>query len=157
MNGKRRTTVWLLLMLSVSVLTAGLLSIQIPASAQEPEVLLYQENFDDGQAQDWSLEQGWSVSDGSLCGEGHKWARPTVGAWQDFRVQFRLRLDRRIVHLNYRVSGTRRYFIGFHEGGLYLSKQTGPETFSHNLAEAVATYNLGEWHQVEIAGLGSHL
>jgi len=157
MNGKRRTTVWLLLMLSVSVLTAGILSIQIPASAQGPEVVLYQENLDDGRAQDWQLEQGWAVSEGALCGQGHQWARYTEGSWQDFRFQFRLRLDQGNIHLNYRVSGTRRYFIGFHQEGLYLSKQTGPETFSHNLAEAVATYNLGQWYQVEIAGQGGHL
>jgi photosystem II stability/assembly factor-like uncharacterized protein len=129
----------------------------IPASAQGSQTLLYQENFDDGLAQKWELEQGWAVSEGSLCGQGHQWARYTEGTWQDFRVLFRVRLDRGTVHLNYRVSGTRRYFIGFHQGGLYLSKQTGPDTFSDNLAEAVATYNLGQWYQVEIAGQGGHL
>jgi photosystem II stability/assembly factor-like uncharacterized protein len=157
MHGKRRTTLWLLLMLSASVLTAGILSIQIPASAQGPQVLLYQENFDDGQAQGWELEQGWAVSEGALCGQGHQWAFSNAGPWQDFRVQFRLRLDQGNVHLNYRVSGTRRYFIGFRQEGISLSKQTGPETFSHNLAEAVATYNLGQWYQVEIAGEGGRL
>jgi photosystem II stability/assembly factor-like uncharacterized protein len=157
MKVKRRATLCLLLMLSLSVLAAGTLSMNIPASAQEQEIVLYQENFDDGRASGWELEQGWAVSEGALCGQGHHWARYTEGTWQDFRVQFRLRLDQGTVHLNYRVSGTHRYFIGFHQGELYLSKQTGPDTFSHDLAQAAATYNLGQWYQVEIAGQGGHL
>ena len=144
MNGMRRTTLWLLLMFSLSILTAGILNMGTPASAQGPEVLLYQENFDDGQAQGWELEQGWAVSEGALCGQGHHWAFSNAGPWQTFRVQFRLRLDQGIVHLNYRVSGPRRYFIGFRQDGMSLSKQTGLETFAHNLAEAVATHNLGQ-------------
>jgi len=157
MNNKRHATLCLLVLLSISVLSAGTLGMNTPASAEGPEVVLYQENLDDGRAQGWELEQGWAVGEGALCGQGHQWARYTIASWQDFRVQFRVRLDQGTVHLNYRVSGTRRYFIGFHQEGLYLSKQTGPETFSHNLAEAVATYNLGQWYQVEIAGQGGHL
>jgi len=157
MNGKRRTKLFFLLMLSVSVLSAGILSMNIPASAQGPEVVLYQENFDDNQAQGWELQQGWAVSGGALCGQGHQWAWYRSGSWQDFRFQFRVRLDQGSIHLNYRVSGPRRYFIGFNQEGLYLSKQTGEDTFSHNLAQAAATYNLGQWYQVEIAGQGGHL
>jgi photosystem II stability/assembly factor-like uncharacterized protein len=157
MQVKRATTAGLLAMVSLPILAAAILTMHIPAWAQGPEVLLYGENFDDARAQGWELEQGWAASGGTLCGEGHRWARYTEGSWQDFRVQFRLRLDEGTVHLNYRVSGARRYFIGFHQGGLYLSKQTGPDTFFHDLAQAAATHNLGQWYQVEISGQGGHL
>ena len=139
-------------------LAVVLLSLSPFVLAQAPgEVVLYQEDFDDSQAQGWELESGWRVAEGALCGEGHQWARFTAGSWQDFRVQFRLKLVRGVIHLNYRTSGPRRYFIGFRQEGLYLSKQTGSDTFEDGMAEQAATYNLNEWHQVEIAGQGGHL
>jgi photosystem II stability/assembly factor-like uncharacterized protein len=127
------------------------------ARAQEQESVLFEENFDDGQAQDWELEAGWVVAEGMLKGQGHYWARPSVGPWQDFRLQFRLRLQQGGIHLVYRLNDTGRYFIVFHKEGSYLRKQYWPETFIDLLDHSVTLRDLGSWHDIEIAGAGYQL
>ncbi len=138
----------------------GTMMVHIPAWAQEPEVVLYQEDFD-GQAQGWELEPGWRViQDGDnwvLAGEGHQWARPGGNYGSDFRVQFRLKLLQGRIHLVYRLNETGRYFIGFHEGGSDLNKQYWPDTFMDGLASSTTPHTLGDWHQIEIVGQGARL
>lgn len=139
------------------VLMLGSISGHQPVRAQGPEAVLFEEDFEDGQAQGWELEPGWSVADGMLKGQGHSWARPLVGPWRDFRLQFRLKLQSGRIHLVYRMNDRGRYFIGFHEQGSYLSKQYWPETFIDLLDQAVESRDLGHWYQIEIAGEGAHL
>jgi len=146
--------------LTVLIYMLATMMVHVPALAQEPEAVLYQENFD-SQAQGWELESGWQViqdgGDWVLAGEGHRWARPGVSYTSDFRVQFRLKLLRGRIHLVYRLSGTGRYFIGFHEGGSDLSKQYWPDTFMDGLTGSATPHSLGNWHQVEIVGQGASL
>ncbi len=125
--------------------------------AQDQEILLFQENFDDGQAQGWELESGWEVADGMLIGHGHNWAWPHAGPWQDFRLQFRLNLEQGAIHLVYRLNDTGRYFIGFHPEGSYLQKQYWPETFIPLLEQPVELRVPGRWRDIEIAGDGPQL
>jgi len=39
--------------------------------AQDRETLLFEENFDDLQARNWELEDGWIITEGMLQGTGH--------------------------------------------------------------------------------------
>ncbi|MEW5873005.1 MAG: hypothetical protein AB1894_27340 [Chloroflexota bacterium] len=133
-----------------------------PGYAQAPgEALLYQEDFDSGQAQGWELEAGWQVfQEGDnylLQGEGHTWARSGILYPGDFRLSFRLRLLRGEIHLVYRMNQTGRYFINFRQGGSGLHKQLWPDTFINDLAGVERAHRLGQWRQVEIIGQGSHL
>jgi photosystem II stability/assembly factor-like uncharacterized protein len=134
----------------------GIISNQ-PVWSQGVDIVLFEEDFDDGQAQDWELDPGWSVADNMLIGQGHSWARPMVESWQDFRLQFRLRLQHESIHLVYRLNDTGRYFIGFHENGSYLQKQYWPDTFIHLLNQPVADRVLGHWYDIEISGVGADL
>ncbi len=143
-------------------LTAVLVNVPVFVLAQGPgEVVLHQENFDEGQVSGWELEPDWQViEDGAnwvLAGEGHHWARPDVGYDGDFRVQFRLKLLQGRIHLVYRLSSTGRYFIGFQEDGSDLNKQYFPDTFLDGLAKSGTPHSLGDWHQVEVVGEGPHL
>lgn len=127
------------------------------ASAQE---IAYQEDFEDGQAQDWTLEPGWGVIqvDGNyvLSGEGHTWARAS-GFYDDFRLSFRLMLRQGEVHLNVRTNDAGRYFIRFYDQGSQLGKQYWPDTFQQNLARGSGSHRFNEWHQVEISANGNEL
>jgi photosystem II stability/assembly factor-like uncharacterized protein len=120
----------------------------------------YQEDFEDGQAQDWTLDPGWQViqEDGNyvLAGQGHTWAR-SAKFYDDYRLSFRLMLLKGGAHLNFRLNDTGRYFIGFNSQGSQLGKQYWPDTFHNNLAAGNRTYQQNEWHQVEIAGNGNTL
>ena len=146
--------------LSRSVLwttTVLVLVLPIYVWAGEPDVVLYEEHFERGQAPGWELEDGWEVLDGMLRGEGHRWARPSAGPWSDFRLRLRLNLLEGAVHLVYRLNDSGRYFIGFHEEGSYLHKQYWPDTFTPPLAVSHVRHALGTWHDVEIVGKGPQL
>ena len=127
------------------------------ASAQE---IAYQEDFEDGQAQGWTLEPGWGVIqvDGNyvLSGEGHTWARAS-GFYDDFRLSFRLMLLKGEVHLNLRTNDAGRYFIRFYDQGSQLGKQYWPDTFQQNLARGSGNHRYNEWHRVEISANGNEL
>ena len=142
-------------LLSISVL--GITGGYYQVRANEQEMLLFEENFEDVQAPDWDLESGWIVTEHMLKGSGHTWARPSVGPWQDFRLQFRINLQQGLIHIVYRLNDTGRYFIGFHEGGSYLKKQYWPDTFIDLLNRPDKPHQLGQWHEIEVAGEGSQL
>jgi len=143
--------------LLLSVIILGIKGGYHQLRAQEQENLLFEENFDDGPVHDWELEAGWIVTEGMLRGSGHSWVRPSVGPWQDFRLQFRLNLQHGRIHLVYRLNDKGRYFIGFHEYGSYLNKQYWPETFIDLLSQEVITRDLNRWYEIEIVGSGPHL
>ena len=108
------TAVILSILIGLAVtLTAPLLS-----RAQDNFVLLYSDNFDDGQAQDWDLEPGWAVDIGNLNGSGHHFATYTRGNWgkQPFTLKFTLNQLSGGLHVNIFArghdNGLDRYAIG---------------------------------------------
>jgi outer membrane protein assembly factor BamD (BamD/ComL family) len=125
--------------------------------------VLFCDNFEDGRADGWEFGPGWQIDrDGSnyvLSGSGHKWATLRTGqVWDNYRVRFRLKLLKGAIHLNYRLAPgpeVGRYFIGFHQDGLYLEKST--ESGGIELATTQVQHSLGQWHDVEIVGWGGHL
>jgi photosystem II stability/assembly factor-like uncharacterized protein len=129
----------------------------LPTVAQEDGVILYEEDFQSGQASGWELEAGWAVTDGMLRGQGHRWANCSAGPWADCHLAFRLNLLEGRIHLVYRLNETGRYFIGFSEEGSYLHKQYWPDTFTPQLAHSDGPFELGVWRQVEIVGEGPHI
>ena len=105
------------------------------------------------------MESGWSIQkDGSnylLGGSGHKWASLSNHSWTDYRVVFRLKLDSGTIHLNYRISENGRYFVGFSDWGLYITRQVN-DNFT-DLTNVEKYHSLGRWYTVEIAGWGGHI
>ncbi len=132
----------------------------VPSGETEGPIALFHDNFEDGQADSWVLDPGWQVErDGSnyvLSGVGHTWATLQDQAWDDYRVRFRLKLGQGTIHLIYRLrEGPIRYFIGFHQEGLYLSKQMHNEFI--DLTAVLVSHSLDHWHEVEIVGWGGRI
>ena len=130
-------------------------------SSTSQEEVLYQEDFGSGRAKDWQLDGDWKViqdTDGNwvLRGREHYWTSYTREAWGDYSFKLRLKLVRGTIHLNYRVSGCTRYFIGFGEGSLYLNK-TYPCGTHPQLRSSSAHHSRGRWYEVKIVGKGSKL
>jgi photosystem II stability/assembly factor-like uncharacterized protein len=146
-----------------NVIKVLLLSVTIPVFSfghnhlQAQESLLFEENFDNAQSQNWELEEGWIISEGMLKGSGHSWARPLVEPWLDFCLKFRLNLREGRIHLVYRLNDKGRYFIGFHEHGSYLNKQYWPDTFIDLTGQESTNHDLNRWYEIEIAGSGTNL
>lgn len=125
-------------------------------------VRLYEEDFEGGHAQGWQLEEGhWEVvteADGNrvLRGREHGWASYTEEGWADFAFRLRVKLIRGSIHLNYRVGGCTRYFIGFRENGLYLNKTVACDRHV-DLVQRAGHHRRGQWHAVEIRGRGGQI
>ena len=130
-----------------------------PAFSAQAESVAYQEDFEGGQAQGWTLDPGWSVIlDGSnhvLAGQGHSWATSPQSFDGDMRLTFRVKRLRGRIHLVVRLTDASRYFIGFDANGSDLNKQYFPEEFHYDLAGDSTPHSPDRWYQVEIVLQGS--
>lgn len=132
-----------------------------PAYRQcDGEKLLYAEDFNDGQAQDWKLETGWSVKDGQLQGKGHAWARYSDETWEDltYYATIGLREGRGGLHISARNGPAGRYFVYLHPWAFGLAKQIdwasgASETFGHVEKELDVTV----WHTLALAAHGKRI
>lgn len=126
-----------------------------PGHAQAPgEYVLYQENFDDGQAQGWELESGWVVSGNRLNGKNYAWATYTAGNWGDGRItqKFSLISVQGDMQANFRISDTGCYAVDFSYTEqcvekeilyIYLLKKLGPDKVSSTLVQSTIHYDQG--------------
>ncbi len=135
------------------------------------EMVLFEDDFEDGDADGWRLDPTWAVEqeDGNyvLSGSGHTWAGLAEERnWTDYSFEVRVKLIEGAVHLNYRLSGNGRYFIGFGEDGLSLSKSVlrdpppplGEDGWEHfPLTSIEGQFDLNAWHTVKIAGTGARI
>jgi len=89
--------------------------------AQEGWTTLFQDDFEDGNANGWQLVPGYQVEQENgnyiLSGSGHSYLTLGVGnKWTDYRFNLRIKIIQEAVHLNVRHSDKGRYFIGFGGG-----------------------------------------
>jgi len=128
----------------------------------EEEALLFQDDFEDGNAFSWALGTGWDVSlEGDnyvLTGRGHNFARPNVGGWSDYTIETRFKLVKGSFHFNLRENsgvGHVRYFLGVHTGGLYLNKQIISDFF--DLSQSNVSLRLNQWHTIKAVLDGNNI
>lgn len=150
----KRAPIWFIIIPIAVLLLTSL------ASAQTQQIkgweMLFQDDFEDSNADDWELEAGWEVEQQDnnylLKGVGHKWVRLNAGrVWTDYSFKTRVKLIKGDAHLNYRVSNNGRYFIGFYPHGLYLNKETPWGTF-YDLINDNIPHQYNKWYTVEIIG-----
>ncbi len=155
MNSRFHLSSYRIFILLILVLSVGLPN-RTEQAATNSQGIVYQEGFENGQAQGWDLEPGWSViQDGGnnvLGGQGHSWARPNREYSEDYRLSFRIKLVRGAIHLVYRMNDAGRYFIAFNENGSQLHKQYWPDDIRNGLMVKNVNHDLNSWHQVEIRG-----
>lgn len=128
--------------------------------------LLFSDDFEDGLADGWELAEGWQVIQDQgnyvLSGDGlYQWSRLHRGFdWTNYTLKCRLQLISGGVHLNFRMQDEpdefTRYFIGFRENTLYLSKENPPGNYT-GLTDKAINFDLGVWHDVEIVGTQGYL
>ncbi len=123
--------------------------------------IVYQEDFNDGQAQGWDLESGWKIinegSNSVLAGQGHYWARSNQYFQGDYRLTYRLKLAQGTIHLNDHLNDVGRYFIGFTQEGSTLNQQFWPDDFQHSMETNGTYHSLNTWHQIELVSQGNTL
>jgi hypothetical protein len=148
-----------LLLILFIILISYILFFQVVAFAQ----VLFQDNFQDKNASQWQLEQGWQIDEENknylLSGKGHSWARLEQGPeWTDYSFQCWIKLIEGNIHLNFHLSQNgqfSRYFVGFSPEGIYLNKQVG-EQFD-TLVERMISLNLNQWYWLKIIVKGREI
>ena len=133
-----------------------------------PNAALFEDDFDDGRADGWDLEQGWGIAEEEgravLSGSGHFWALPESDGWVDYELVTTLKLVAGTVHINFRYFEEmptetdlvqKRYYLGLQENRMYVKKQIGTDFF--DLYEGDAPFHLGGWHTVKIAVEGTSI
>jgi photosystem II stability/assembly factor-like uncharacterized protein len=114
----------------------------------------FEDDFEDGDADGWQLEDSWSVVQESgnyvLHGIGHKWANAGLQEWRDYTFQSRVRLLEGAVHINFRMCDEGRYFLGFHGDGLGLHKQFDQWRQFTDLAGSGDSHSLDQWYELKV-------
>jgi hypothetical protein len=138
-----------------------LFSLPLQTGNVRAQGLVYQEDFEDGQAQGWTLEPGWQVIqvEGNyvLAGDGGASARQEQYFEGDQHLSFRINLLGGGIRLVFCLSEASRYFIDFDVNGTSLGKQFFPDPFQNNLAGVEAAHSLNRWYQVKIVREGNRI
>jgi photosystem II stability/assembly factor-like uncharacterized protein len=141
----------------------------LPARAsQTPDAwtTLFQDDFEDGDANDWQVGRGWAVeTEGGnhlFSGTGRNTtAILTPGHdWSDYRLKVRVKLLDNAAHygetqVSYRQSDNGRYVVALWSGGLVLIRKrlgSGQELASDGIPHAFNT-----WQDLEIEGVGGRI
>ena len=133
------------------------------ASGQTTDgVTLFQDNFESGKADTWTMQAGWTVKrDGEnfvLSGSGAGIALLQVGGhWTDYRLKLRVKVLRRGVNLWYRWGDEGAYVISIGKEGASLGKQAPRGKDCQNLASQHDRCEFGTWHNVEIRVVGANV
>jgi hypothetical protein len=143
--------------------TARAQALTATAAASAPTatgIVLFQDDFEDGQPDDWHITASWAVrqeGDNHVFGSsayGGAWVPQGFG-WSDYELQAVVRVTTGGVILNYRVTHEGRYLLHLREDGMYLSREYPIGTYTA-LTQAAAP-SQDAWHQVTMAGYGGHL
>lgn len=140
---------------------------KLAGAAQGAEwTVLFRDDFEDGNADGWEVivaegpAAGWKVErEGSnhvFSGRGHSLVRLQGVGWSDYRFKARVKLIQGGIHLNYRLRDCIRYFIGFNNRELYLSR-TLPCGTHTDLRRRSGYHLLGKWYTIEILGVRSNI
>jgi hypothetical protein len=122
--------------------------------------VLFQDDFQDGQADGWNISAGWMVQqDGdryvlSAAVPGSA-AVPQGGSWTDYAFQVSTRIVAGGLGLSYRVSQVGRYALHIRPEGMYLIKEQPRGTYLQLTQTAAPSF--GGWHTVVMAGSGGQL
>jgi len=139
------------------IVTAVYLILFLPSFvfAQSNWEVLYQEDFEDGIAQDWELEYPWELLSESgnyfLMGKNHAWANYEKGeSWTNYSLECKIKfLGDNGLHVNVKKGDFGRYFIGFNAGSVYLDKESpwGSVFEFHRINEE---FEENQWHTIKI-------
>jgi len=122
--------------------------------------VLIEDDFQDGQADGWENNGGWTVQQSgdayvyAIDGGGATWV-PQGNSWENYAVRAATRLDSGSLAISYRLSRDGRYTLQYRTDGLELLREA-PQGNLTTLASSGAPA-AGGWHWFAILGYGAHL
>ncbi|MEN8204144.1 MAG: T9SS type A sorting domain-containing protein [Bacteroidota bacterium] len=130
------------------------ISIGFTASAQSNWEQLFYDDFQSGYAENWTLQEGWSVFQADtnymLAGENHYWASCKYGTtWLDYSFKCKVNIQHGAIHLNFRQSDRGRYMFGLSSDQITLVRDDFWGTYTE-LTTLEYPFTEGTWHDIEL-------
>jgi photosystem II stability/assembly factor-like uncharacterized protein len=121
--------------------------------------ILFQDDFEDGNADGWELDIGWQVKLDSnnyvLCATEGSYANLDK-LLIDYSFVCRIKEIEGRIRLQYRINSLGRYFIYFDDNAIYLGKEK-PWDSKIILASTVVGFHKNQWYEVKVSGQGGNL
>lgn len=129
--------------------------------AQEREMVLFQDNFEDGEADGWAFADaegrastsGWAIEEDNggfvLSGEGHTWAGPDIQRCPDYVIEAKIRVITGGFHFNFRLGKEDRYLMGISRDHFVLCKTWKGDWFDLDRFETALDSD--KWYSVRVA------
>jgi hypothetical protein len=126
----------------------------INSSSLFSNTILFQDDFEDGNASDWEYESGWQVTQEDTNyvfeGSGHNWAIPPVDLYNNVTFQAKIKLVSGGFHLNI-LFRSGRYYIPIHPNFVqFFNDEIQLNDIDITVAEGV-------WHDVKVMIENNHL
>lgn len=133
---------------------------QASDSVTQTGTLLFRDDFQDGQAQEWSINSAWNVQqfgDVYLFGAsalGGAWVT-NGGGWSDYTYQSSIRVNSGVLLISINLSQSGRYGLHLGEDGAYLFEEQPAGTF--NILAEAGPITTTTWHTVSFASQNGHV
>jgi hypothetical protein len=122
--------------------------------------VLFQDDFQDGQPQEWKINSGWNVEqsgDTYLFGssvQGGAWVTEG-GGWQDYTFETDARVDTGNLLLSINLSKDGRYALRLGTDGVYLLREQPAD--SYDVIVSAGPISGGDWHHISLASQAGRL
>ncbi len=168
-KGDERTLIMLIGLLLVSQIYLGTI-VSVAADDAEHTYVLFQDDFEDGDAGDWTIDippdaspgSAWAVelddSNYVLSESGQIWAEAGDFTWTNYTFEVKVKIITGSgTHINFRMSGSGiRYFFRFFSGHFTLEKDY-MGTISRVCEAPGMTLNLNRWYTLRIVCIGKSI
>lgn len=128
--------------------------------AQSNWEIYFFDDFEDGNADEWSLGKGWQVENENgnhiLSGADAEWQFAFVGddSWGNYSVRSKIKLIKGAMQLNYKIYGNQRYIVGINADMIDFHKHSAGNELMIDRKEVSVGYNI--WHTIELIGNNGH-
>ncbi|MBN1305847.1 MAG: fibronectin type III domain-containing protein [Anaerolineales bacterium] len=125
-----------------------------------PGLVLFQDDFQDGQPQEWRAASPWIVHQAgsdywfTTTGAGAAWVTQGL-TWEEYAFQASVRVDTGSLLLNVNTTSLGRYMVHFHPSGVYLLKDQPIGTIS--ILAQTGPISTSAWHEIEFDTQAGHL
>jgi len=125
-----------------------------PCFSQSEWEEIFFDDFEQGNTDNWSLEEGWSLtqteSNYVLEGVNHYWAGCLQGSyWSDYDFQCKFLYSQGSMHMNFRMSGRGRYMIAIYDEGIGLTRDDSWGTYTP-LGSAAVNLQTEQWYRIGV-------
>lgn len=123
-------------------------------------VVLFQDDFQDGQAEEWTISSAWSVQQSDnlyvfgATGYGGAWLAQGQN-WENYIFRAGARVDSGNLSMNINVSQSGRYILNMRPDGVFLLKEYPAGNYTLLAQSGPFTLNIG--HAVAFASQDGHL